>query len=167
MKPWLEGDLSEVDARAELSALRDVVQSAAHRSIDLRPFWIGLAEHDPVACAELAAGPRAVGHPDAVKASLAASYALERVLAPSGLYSRLIALAPETVKDVIRIAAQRHPTEAWIWRLGRGEEATAGLTALQLHASSEFFDQSCRSAASAELNAARPNCADHVLGSLL
>lgn len=126
MKPWLRGDLTGVDVRGALDRLRDVVLAAAHRGDDLTLLWAALGAADPVACAELAAGPKAVPHPASVRGCLAAIDPLESVLAPSGLYSRLADLAPEMGPELLASAVKRHPLAGWLIRLARQFEDVPG-----------------------------------------
>ena len=133
MKPWLDGDFGDMDPKADFGALRDLVQTAAHREIDLSNFWLGLAHRSPVACAELAVGPRAVAHPESVQSCLIILETLEKIIAPSGLYNRLVELGPSCRPRLAQLAALRHPRERWIWRLARGGEEPAGLYVLLAH----------------------------------
>ena len=144
MKPWLQGDFGELEPKKQMDSLRDLVQTAAHRGTDLHPFWLGLAHLDPIACAELAAGPKAVAHPAAVESALIIVETLERIIAPSGLYSRLLQLAPSCGPRLSEIAAGRHPSESWIWRLDVGP--MRGAEILKAHNGTPFFEQSCRRA---------------------
>ncbi|TNE86008.1 MAG: hypothetical protein EP330_24030 [Deltaproteobacteria bacterium] len=130
MKPWLRGDLTGVDPRADLERLRGAVLAAAHRGEDLGPFWQALGELDPVACAELAAGPKAVPHAVSVRGCISALPALEGVLAPSGLYTRLADLAPEVGPELLAAAVARHPEAGWLVRLSRRFESVPGASIL-------------------------------------
>ncbi|MFT7520691.1 MAG: hypothetical protein ACI9MC_002842 [Kiritimatiellia bacterium] len=121
MSIWLHGDLSGVNPRAELELLRGTVSDAVRDGHDLRAFWTGLAELDPVACAELAIGPRALNDPAAVRSVLCVAPVLETIMSASGLYSRLVALAPSEAGEIARHAAQRHPDASWLWRVGRAD----------------------------------------------
>ncbi|MBW2256511.1 MAG: hypothetical protein JRI25_18210, partial [Deltaproteobacteria bacterium] len=134
MKPWLRGDLSGVDPRTEMRLLRDAVLAAAHRGEDLCPFWGALARLDPVACAELAAGPRAVPHRAAVEGALTVVEVLEEVVAPSGLYFRLADLAADAGPSILETAARRHPSADWVVRLSRKYDPVPGRIHLSVHA---------------------------------
>jgi hypothetical protein len=127
---WLRGDLGDVDPRGDLERLRGAVLAAAHRGEDLSAFWRALGERDAVACAELAAGPKAVAHPVSVRGCVAALPFLETVLAPSGLYSRLADLAPDAGTDLLEAAIARHPQAGWLVRLCRRFEEVPGRSLL-------------------------------------
>jgi hypothetical protein len=143
MKPWLRGDLSGVDPRTEMGLLRDAVLGGAHRGEDLRRFWAALGKLDPVACAELAAGPRAVPHRVAVEGALTVVDVLEQVVAPSGLYFRLADLAPEAGPTILETAARRHPAADWVVRLSRKYDPTPGQIHLQVNAKGARFADAC------------------------
>ena len=130
MRPWLDGDLSGVDPREELELLRDCVRSAATRNEPLERFWVALAALDPVAAAELAAGPRALASPRVVRGVMVAIAPLEGVLAPSGLYQRLLDLAPDVGPDLLQLASRRHGDHAWVVRLAGRIEQVPGRTLL-------------------------------------
>lgn len=151
-KAWLEGKLSGVEPRSELELLRQAAVEGLDRGEDLTPMVVALANLDPVACAELVAGPRAPAHPGLVRAALAAAAPLETVLPPAGLYRRLADLAPGILDEVIRAAGARHGEAPWIWRLSAGE-SPPGRTALALAAESDSdrapylaLDNGCRRA---------------------
>ena len=151
MRAWLDGDLSGVDPRAELDLLREAVASGADRGDDLRELWRALARIDPVACAELATGPRAVPHPIAVEACLVAVDALESVVAPSGLYPRLATLAPAAGPAVLEVVARRHPGADWVARLSRRFDPVPGRVHLILAAEVGALELACASCARAAL----------------
>lgn len=119
-----------MDPRADLERLRGVVLAAAHRGDDLSPLWEALGELDPVACAELAAGPKAVSHAVSVRGCISALPALETVLAASGLYTRLADLAPEVGPELLAAAVSRHPEAGWLVRLSRRFEEVPGASIL-------------------------------------
>lgn len=144
MKPWLNGDFEGVIPRENMDALRDVVQSAAHRGIALHAFWLGLSQKDPIACADLAVGPKAIAHRVAVDGALVVIDALEQIVSPSGLYSRLLQLSPMSSEALTVLAARRHPTQPWIWRLD--QSPVRGRLILDAHVGTEVFEQSCRRA---------------------
>lgn len=123
-----------------MERLRGVVLAAAHRGDDLGPFWHALGERDAVACAELAAGPKAVAHEVSVRGCIEALGFLETVLAPSGLYMRLADLAPEAGPDLLQAAIRRHPQAPWLGRLSRRFEEVPGRAILA--ASSESTQES-------------------------
>ncbi|MFK7928862.1 MAG: hypothetical protein AB8H79_11790 [Myxococcota bacterium] len=133
---WLNGDLGGVEPRAELDLLRAAVVEALHVGDSVQALVQSLAALDPVACAELVAGPRAPAHPDLVRAALGSAHALETVLPPTGLYRRLADLAPSILGEIVRKAGERHPGAAWIWRLS-GAESVPGQTALMLASEDE------------------------------
>lgn len=126
MKPWLEGDLSDLDPRADLDRLRGVVLASAHRGEDLRALFTALGRRDARAAADLAAGPRAVAHRNAVEGALAAADSLETVLDPSGLYPRLISLAPDVTASTLAFAFGRHPLADWTIRMSRAHDPVPG-----------------------------------------
>jgi len=159
MKPWLSGDFEGVHPRDSMDALRDVVQSAAHRGIELHAFWLGLAQKDPIACADLAVGPKAVAHRRAIEDVLVVIDTLEQIVAPSGLYARLLQLSPRSFEKLTVLAAGRHPIQPWIWRLD--QSPIRGLLILNAHAGTEVFEQSCRRACLLECDGA---LAEHVVG---
>ncbi|MCO4745550.1 MAG: hypothetical protein KC912_12230 [Proteobacteria bacterium] len=140
MKPWLRGDLTGVDPRGGLDRLRDVVLAAAHRGEDLSLLWSALGELDAVACAELAAGPKAVPHAQSVRGCIAALDALETVLAPSGLYTRLADLAPEVGPELLAAAIERHPQAGWLIRISRRFEEIPGASILAAASSAGLED---------------------------
>lgn len=126
MKPWLEGDLSDLDPRTDIDRLRGVVLASAHRGEDLRALFVALGHRDARAAADLAAGPRAVAHRNAVEGALAAADALETVLDPSGLYPRLVSLAPEATAATMAFAFGRHPLADWTIRMSRAHDPVPG-----------------------------------------
>ena len=142
MKPWLNGDFAGMDPRVSLDALRDVVQSASHRGLDLHPFWLGLGQKDPIVCADLAVGPKAVAHPAAIESATVVIEVLEQVVAPSGLYMRLLQLSPASSEALTVLAATRHPTQPDMTRSIRG----ARTNHLETHADTPVYEQSCRRA---------------------
>jgi hypothetical protein len=126
MKPWLEGDLGGVDPRADLDRLRDAVLGAAMRGEDSGPLFRALGRLDPRACADLAAGPRAVAHRAAVESAFAAADAIEQVLEPGGLYRRWVDLAPDSGAAILAFACRRHPLAEWAVRLSRQVDPVPG-----------------------------------------
>jgi hypothetical protein len=118
---WLQGDLDGVDPRAELHLLREVVERAALDG-DPGPLLRALAARDPLACAELVAGPRAVARATMVPLALELADRLETVLPPQALYRRLVEVHPLAAPDVAEAAAARHPAAPWLWRLVPGEK---------------------------------------------
>ncbi len=132
MDAWLRGELGDIEPREALPQLRAVVLEATARGVDLRGLFTAVALRDAVACAELAVGPRAIAHPVAVSGALAAAESLEAVVAPSGLYARMAALAPSLV-DVISVrVAQRHPRAAWVISHFRRIGPAAGVRHLEI-----------------------------------
>lgn len=126
MRRWLEGDLAGLDPRSEGEVLRQLVVQACEEEQPLHLLWEALAHADLLALAELATGARAVAHPLAVEASLAWTQQLEQVITPSGLYSRLIDLAPGLGPAILQHAASRHPGARWMARLSRRFDPVPG-----------------------------------------
>lgn len=129
MRRWLDGDLGGVDPRAELALLREALVAALDGGEGILGLVEALAARDPVACAELLLGPRAVPHPRVADAALAVSDALAPVLPPSALARRLVDLVPASLPEVRGWALDRHADAAWAWRLDRSERPP-GLVAL-------------------------------------
>ena len=75
-----------------------------------------LAALDPVACAELCAGHKAIANASMVRAAIEVLDALEGVIAPSGLFARLVELCPELGPELLQAAAARPEQE--VDRLG-------------------------------------------------
>lgn len=128
MRAWLDGDLTGVEPRRDLERLLEAVRAGVER--DLTPFFEALARLDPVACVEIAAGPRAIAHPGAVGGALVAIDVLEKALRPMNLYPRLAELAPSLGPDLVELAARRHPDQDWVARLSRRFEVVPGRTLL-------------------------------------
>lgn len=126
MKSWIDGDLTGVDPRAEQELLLETLRGLAEDGGDPTPLVHALAELDPVACAELVCGPRAVAHPSLVRAALPVASELEGVLPPAGLYRRLVDLAPSMRGEVVAAATARHGGVPWVWRLARSEVPPGG-----------------------------------------
>ena len=156
MKPWLQGDFGNIDVRSNMAVLRDCIQKSAHRGADLHAFWLGLVQFDPLACADLALGPKAIAHPAAVESSLVILEHLEKVVAPSGLYGRLLALAPTMRPQLATLAARRFPDDSWIWRVDAGD--VHGINVLRAHEGTSYFQSSCEQAARMGLNEALKEC---------
>jgi hypothetical protein len=150
-RPWLDGDLSGVDPRAELSLLRDAVHAAVLRGEPVDRLVAALAAVDPVACAELVAGARAVAHPGAVRAALGVAPILERVVAPAGLYHRLADLAPDAAADVLATAVARHGEAGWLAALCRRVEPVPGTAWLDATRGGPAFSAAVRRCAEAGL----------------
>jgi hypothetical protein len=149
MKAWLRGDLRGVSPREELVALRTFAVESADAGEDLTRFFKAFAELDAVALAELCAGPRAVGRPEFVRASLAVAEELERVMSPSGLYNRLAILQPECGRDILAMAVARHPAASWITALSRRAEAVPGRILLGFTRGTPHYDSACKRCAEA------------------
>lgn len=143
MKPWLEGDFTGVDLRAELQPVRDVLFAAAHRGEDVTALVKGVAEADPIACAELCVGPRAVAHPATVLASLEVLDELEQTVAASGLFARLADLAPTLGDRVLAAAVARHPASAWLVRMSARLDPRPGTVHLRALRGTEWFAPVC------------------------
>lgn len=135
MKPWLDGDLSGIDPVRDLEALRGVALAAAHRDVSLDAMYAAIGRTDPRVLHELAAGPRAIGHPASVRAALGAAALLESVVDPSGLYPRLAELAPDLGHEALFAAARRYPLAEWVTRWSRQRDPVPGR--IQLRAAAE------------------------------
>ncbi|TVQ93821.1 MAG: hypothetical protein EA397_03455 [Deltaproteobacteria bacterium] len=136
MQRWLTGDLSGVDPRSELGLLRDVLGRACREGQPVAPLVHALAVLDPVACADLVAGPRALSEPSVIRAALGVAEHLEPILPASSLYRRFLTLAPSERALVQRAALLRHPEAVWAWTLRPGERPQ-GASALELALSDE------------------------------
>ena len=156
MKPWLQGDFGTLEPKENMTALRDCVQKSSHRGVDLHAFWLGLAQIDPLACADLALGPKAIAHPFAVESSLVVLEHLEKVVAPSGLYGRMLSLAPSLRPKLATVAARRFPEDSWIWRIDVGD--IRGVNVLKAHFDTPYFGGSCGQAARMGLTDALSQC---------
>ncbi len=149
MRVWLRGDLSGVSPREELEVLRAFAVESAQAGEDLTRFFKAFAELDAVALAELCAGPRAVGHPGLVRASLAVAEQLERVMSASGLYNRLMILQPECGREVLAVAVARHPASSWTTALSRRAEAVPGRALLGITRGTSHYHSACKRCAEA------------------
>lgn len=89
-----------------------------------------LAALDPVACAELCAGHKAIANASMVRAAIEVLDALEGVIAPSGLFARLVELCPELGPELLQAAARRHPGAGWLVRMSRQFESVPGTVML-------------------------------------
>lgn len=136
MKRWLAGDLGGVEPRGELALLHRAVRDACDEDQDILPMVQALADLDPVACAELLVGPRALAAPRVVRAALHVAGTLESVMPPAGLYRRLIDLDAASVQAIHQRALDRHPGARWAWRLRRGEHPP-GAAALAMLAATD------------------------------
>jgi len=147
----LLGYLTGVDARLDLPRLRLLVEEAVTEEADLNPFFLALAANDPFALVEIVAGPRAVPGPAVLQGALAVLDALEKVMAPVGLYRRLLALAGPRGPQVLAVAATRHPTASWMVALSDlvPEADHPGLTHLLEAARTPAFAAVCWAHASA------------------
>ena len=146
----LGGDLARVDVRQELPLLRQLVAEAAEHGLDLVPLFRALAGRDPLALADLATGPRAVASDQVVRAALAVAGRLEQQMAPAGLYRRLLALAHDEARSVLRVAVKRHPTATWLVSLSQQCEGDRpGEIHLLETVSEPAFEDICRAHAQA------------------
>lgn len=139
----LSGDVTRIQPREELVLLRKVVGSAARADRDLRPLFRALAPRDPLALAELAAGPRVHPHPRVVEAALAVAAALEPVLGAAGTYRRLVQIHPKSAGAVLKIASDRHPTASWLVSLSDQEPEFPGLIHLRATRTHPQFPRIC------------------------
>ena len=151
MNAWYEGDLSRVSPREDLGALHRAVLLGIEKEIDLGVFFVALGELDAVACAELVVGSRATRDERVVIAALGAVDALESVMAPSGLYARLLELAPTAAASVLKVASQRHPAAPWLVRFSGSHDKVPGTSVLNANIGGEGFVDACENCASAGL----------------
>jgi len=151
MNAWYAGDLSNVQPREELGALHRAVLVGVEKDIDLGPFFCALGELDAVACAELVVGSRATRDESVVTAALGAVDALESVMAPSGLYARLLELAPAASAAVLRVAAGRHPAAPWLIRFSSSHDKVPGTSVLSANVGGAGFVEACENCATAGL----------------
>lgn len=135
---WLAGDLSGVSLKEELGVLRRCVEEAVAQGRDVSHLIAAVIHTDPVAGADLVAGPRAIASEQVVQAAIPVLHLLEAVVPVSGLYGRLADLAPTLIATLILESAPRHSDASWWWRLS-GRESVPGQTclAVQLRKSPE------------------------------
>jgi hypothetical protein len=131
MTPILLGDLSQVVLPRDLDKLRKEVSDAISRDLSLDALYTALAEEEPLALLELAAGPKAVYGEASVRAALPRVSVMERHMSPASLYQGLSLVAGEAVSEVLSTAARRHPAAGWLVRLSDRVEATPGEIHLQ------------------------------------
>lgn len=131
MNRLLDGDLAGVSLPRDLELVRQAARDGLARGSSLVPLITALATHAPMALTDLALGPKALRHADAVRAFLSNIAALEGVASLSGLYRRLADLAPETAMAVLETAAERHPAASWLVTLAEQMEVPPGQTQLR------------------------------------
>lgn len=148
MSDLYAGDFGGRAPRSLLPELLEAVRAAGDRP--LAPLFAALAEHDPIALAEVVCGGRAPGGAPAARAALPHAAALEATLSPRGFYPRLVDLAAEAAVEVLAVAAARHPAASWLVPLSRKAEAfVPGLTHLVAAAAHPSFAAACRAHAEA------------------
>ena len=142
---WWRGELGALDARASLDALRAALITGLDAGGDPAALLDAVAERDPLACAELVFGSRAVRSAEVVRAALGAVELLEGVIPPATLYPRLADAAPDVISDVTRVALARHEGAPWLLALATRDQP-AGRAWLKASEASERVCEACLSA---------------------
>jgi hypothetical protein len=134
-----------LDPRRELARIRAALDERLARNAPLEPVLRALAERDRVAVAELLVGPRARVDGAMTRSALSVVDLLERAIAPSALYRRLVDISADAGLDVLSTAVRRHPDAEWLVGLSaRVEGPWAGLTHLRASAERASFPDVCR-----------------------
>lgn len=133
-------DIAHLQLPRDLPRLRDAITAAAAAAAaskgaeggeDLSVLLGALAQHHPLALADLVVGARAVGGAAMARAVRPSLDTLEGVLSPAALYRRLLQLSEEARLEVLLEGARRHPTAAWLVPLSLSvEPEQAGMTHL-------------------------------------
>lgn len=144
-----EAELLALDPRRDLLQIRRDLAAMLSRGDDVGPLYAALASCDLVALTDLVVGPQALRGPGAGLASLGVLAALETSVSPAGLYRRLVDLDPGAGPEVLRAAAERHPSAGWVVTLS---EKVEGVSAGLIH---------LRTAAELPSSALRPLCLAH------
>ena len=142
---WWRGELGALDARESLDALRAVLVTGLEAGGDPAALLDAVAERDPLACAELVFGSRAVRSGEVVRAALGAVELLEGVIPPATLYPRLADAAPDVIADVTRVAVTRHEGAPWLLALAT-RDRPAGRSWLRASEGSEQVCEACLAA---------------------
>lgn len=134
-----------LDPRRELARIRAALDERLARGAPVEPVLRALAERDRVALAELLVGPRARVDGAMARATLSVVDLLERSIAPSALYRRLVDISGDAALEVLATAVGRHPDADWLVGLSaRVEGPWAGLTHLRAAAERATFAEVCR-----------------------
>jgi len=134
-----------LDPRRELARIRAALDERLARGASVESILRALAERDRVALAELLVGPRARVDGEMARATLAVVDVLERAIAPSALYRRLVDISGDTALEVLATAVGRHPDADWLVSLSaRVEGPWTGLTHLRAAADRTSFPEVCR-----------------------
>lgn len=122
--------------------MRQFALDALDAERDLSDFWRGLARTDPLTAADLALGARAT--PALATSALVILDAMEPVFPGSNLYHRLATLLPERAPDVVRLAADRHPTAPWLLALSARHDPLPGVLHLRAAAAAGVLSEAAR-----------------------
>ena len=142
--------VERLDPRRDMGLIRDRIAHLLDNGDDPAPTMADLASRNPIALADLVVGPKAIRHDRWASAALVQAEALEKALAPSALYRRLIEVVPDSAGQVLETAVRRHPGAQWVVALSRRVEGQqAGAVHLAATAGHPSFAQNCWSHASA------------------
>lgn len=134
-----------LDPRQELARIRAALDERLARDAPIEPVLRAFAERDRVALAELLVGPRARVDGGMTRSALTVVDLLERAIAPSALYRRLVDISADAALDVLATAVRRHPDAEWLVGLSaRVEGPWTGLTHLRASAERASFLDVCR-----------------------
>ena len=133
-----------LDPRRDMGLIRERIDRLLDAGDDPASTMADLVGRDPIAFADLVVGPKALGHPRWVRTALVHADSLERSLAPSALYRRLVEIAPECGLDAMDEAIRRHPGADWLVPLARRVEGQrAGESHLVATSTHPSFAQNC------------------------
>ena len=134
-----------LDPRRDLARIRAALDERLARDAPVESILRDLAERDRVALAELLVGPRARIDGAMARASLSVVDLLERAIAPSALYRRLVDISGEAALEVLAAAVARHPDADWLVSLSsRVEGPWTGLTHLRAVVDRTSFSSVCQ-----------------------
>jgi hypothetical protein len=138
-------DADAFDPKRDLPSIRQALADAIARGESPSALLSELKDKNAMALADVVVGPHAIGGPAMVTAALALAPVLEKHLAPQGLYRRLVDLGGEQVaKDVLDLAARRHPAGTWLVALSeKVEREDAGVIHLLAAKGHPSFTSCC------------------------
>jgi hypothetical protein len=138
-------DLGAFEPKRDLPRVRAELAATVARGDSPVGLLHALKEKNAVALADVVVGPQAVGGAAMVRAALDLAPVLEQQLAPQGLYRRLVDLGGgDAAKDVLQLAARRHPAGTWLVALSeKVERESAGFVHLVAAQGHPAFTSCC------------------------
>ncbi|MEL6349784.1 MAG: hypothetical protein AAFV53_42165 [Myxococcota bacterium] len=116
--------IDQMDFPDDLPQLRSLLDAEARVGRPIEPLLSHLAEHQPLALADVIVGPRAAVGAEVIRAALTVMDTLESLVPPRALYRRLLDLAREARPAVLLTAAERHIDAPWLFPMSFQVEGT-------------------------------------------